>query len=221
MGSSGFPGGTGGKDSTCQCRRLKRHSFDPWVGTILWSRNRQTAPVFLPGKFHGQRSLEGYGSRGCRLCMTEHSGKQRWSPGSPAWGSVMREARVGGRLKREYVDMQCWSTVTQQKLRQQCKAIILQKFFFKSKGKKKETHPQLPRGIAESEPFYLLLYRFSCFSKLFSNHGRVFLWCLESYPVSSKTAETKTSLSSTDARQPHAKSRILAKFWKTFLSIYL
>ena len=27
---------------------------DPWVGK--W----QTTPVFLPGKFHGQRSLEGY-----------------------------------------------------------------------------------------------------------------------------------------------------------------
>ena len=25
-----------------------------------WSRKWQTTPVFLPGKFHGQRSLEGY-----------------------------------------------------------------------------------------------------------------------------------------------------------------
>ena len=24
------PGGTGGKEPTCQCRRLKRHEFDPW-----------------------------------------------------------------------------------------------------------------------------------------------------------------------------------------------
>ena len=27
----GFPGGTGGKESTCQCRRNKRHEFDPSV----------------------------------------------------------------------------------------------------------------------------------------------------------------------------------------------
>ena len=27
-----FPGGTSGKEPTCQCRRLKRHRFDPWVG---------------------------------------------------------------------------------------------------------------------------------------------------------------------------------------------
>ena len=29
-----FPGGTSGKEPTCQCRRLKRHGFDPWVGKI-------------------------------------------------------------------------------------------------------------------------------------------------------------------------------------------
>ena len=27
--SLGFPGGTSGKETTCQCRRLKRHWLDP------------------------------------------------------------------------------------------------------------------------------------------------------------------------------------------------
>ena len=27
-----FPGGTSGKEPACQCRRHKRHGFDPWVG---------------------------------------------------------------------------------------------------------------------------------------------------------------------------------------------
>ena len=31
----GFPGGTGGKEPACQCRRHKRHGFNPWVGKIL------------------------------------------------------------------------------------------------------------------------------------------------------------------------------------------
>ena len=31
-----FPGGTSGKESACQCRRQKRHGFDPWVGKIPW-----------------------------------------------------------------------------------------------------------------------------------------------------------------------------------------
>ena len=46
--------------STCQCRRRKRRGFDPWVGKIPWSRKWQPAPLFLLGKFHGQRTLAGY-----------------------------------------------------------------------------------------------------------------------------------------------------------------
>ena len=34
--------------------------FDPWVGKISWRREGQPTPVFLPGEFHGQRSLVGY-----------------------------------------------------------------------------------------------------------------------------------------------------------------
>ena len=32
--AKGFPGGLSGKESTCQCRRCRRHGFDPWVGKI-------------------------------------------------------------------------------------------------------------------------------------------------------------------------------------------
>ena len=49
-----------GKESTCQCRRYRRHRFDPWVGEIPWWRKWQPTPVFVPGKSHGQRSLVGY-----------------------------------------------------------------------------------------------------------------------------------------------------------------
>ena len=34
--------------------------FYPGVGKIPWRRKWKATPVFLPGKFHGQRSLEGY-----------------------------------------------------------------------------------------------------------------------------------------------------------------
>ena len=34
--------------------------FDLWVGKIPWKREWLPTPVFLPRKFHGQRSLEGY-----------------------------------------------------------------------------------------------------------------------------------------------------------------
>ena len=43
----GFPGGTSGKGSTCQCRRLKKLGFNPWVGKIPLRRARQLTPVCL------------------------------------------------------------------------------------------------------------------------------------------------------------------------------
>ena len=38
----------------------KAEDLDPWVGKIPWSRKWQPTPVFMPGKFHEQRSLTGY-----------------------------------------------------------------------------------------------------------------------------------------------------------------
>ena len=45
-----------GKESACQCRRCR---FNPWVRRILWRRKWQLTAVFLPEKFHEQRSLAG------------------------------------------------------------------------------------------------------------------------------------------------------------------
>ena len=74
MYSSGFPGGSDGKESACQHRRHKRHGFDSRVWKIHWGRKWQPAPVFLPGKFHGQRSLAGYSPWGCKESdSTEHT----------------------------------------------------------------------------------------------------------------------------------------------------
>ena len=42
-----------------QCRRHKRHGFDPQVGKTPWRRKWHPTPVFLPGESHGQRSLVG------------------------------------------------------------------------------------------------------------------------------------------------------------------
>ena len=53
---SGLPWWLSGEESAYQCRRP---GFDPWVGMILWTRASQPTPVFLPGAFHGQRSLAG------------------------------------------------------------------------------------------------------------------------------------------------------------------
>ena len=58
--SSGFPGGTSGKESACQRRRLKALRFNFWVRKNPWSRKWHWTPVFFPGTFLGQRSLAGY-----------------------------------------------------------------------------------------------------------------------------------------------------------------
>ena len=45
-----------GKEPAFQCKRC---GFDPRVGKIPWKRKWQPTLIFLPGKFHGQRSLAG------------------------------------------------------------------------------------------------------------------------------------------------------------------
>ena len=62
----GLPRWYSGKETACQCRRCKRQGFNPWVREIPWGRKWQPTPVFLPGKSHGQRSLEGYSPCGCK-----------------------------------------------------------------------------------------------------------------------------------------------------------
>ena len=55
-GVGGFPGGSDGKESTCNAGDL---GSIPWVGKIPQRRAWQPTPIFLPGEFHGQRSLVG------------------------------------------------------------------------------------------------------------------------------------------------------------------
>ena len=79
--SGGFPGGPNGKESTSQCRRRKRHGFDPRVWKMPWKRKWQPTPVHLPGKFYGQRSLVGYIPWGPKESdTTEHTHTQHPKP---------------------------------------------------------------------------------------------------------------------------------------------
>ena len=62
----GFPGGISGKEAAGQCRRYNRCGFYPWIGKIPWRTEWHSAPVLLPGKSHGQRSLVGYNPWGLK-----------------------------------------------------------------------------------------------------------------------------------------------------------
>ena len=73
---SELPWQLSGKESICQCRR---HRFDPGVGNSPQRRKWQPtpAPLFLPGKSHGPRSLAGYSPWVCKRVRhdlaTEHA----------------------------------------------------------------------------------------------------------------------------------------------------
>ena len=71
----GFPGGSDGV-----CLQCWRPRFNPWVKKIPWRRRWQPTPVFLPGKFHGWRSLEGYSPWDCKeLDTTEQLTYYVWA----------------------------------------------------------------------------------------------------------------------------------------------
>ena len=54
----GFQGGSSGREPACHCRKRERHGFGlGWEDPCR--RKWQPTPVFLPGEFHGQRSLAG------------------------------------------------------------------------------------------------------------------------------------------------------------------
>ena len=88
----GFPDGSAVKNPP-ECRRRRRHRFDPWVRKIPWRWKWQPTPVFLPGKSHGQRIPTGYSSWGCtELDMTEQLSRYKcvlYLKGFPG-GSVVR-----------------------------------------------------------------------------------------------------------------------------------
>ena len=66
----GFPGGQMAKKTSAILRDIRykpiRDGIFPWIGKIHWSRKWQPTLIFLRGKPHGQRSLAGYSSWGCK-----------------------------------------------------------------------------------------------------------------------------------------------------------
>ena len=73
-----------GKESACHFRS---HQFDPWVRKIPWRKKWQPTPVFLPGKFHGQKSLEGYSPWGHKTARHDLATKQQFWPKPSAFRS--------------------------------------------------------------------------------------------------------------------------------------
>ena len=56
----GLPRWSSGKEAISQCRRHKRHAFDPQVGKIRRGENGNPLQYSCLENPHGQRSLAGY-----------------------------------------------------------------------------------------------------------------------------------------------------------------
>ena len=83
------------KESACQCRRHKRCGFDPWVRKIPWRKKRQPTPVFLPGKFHGQRKLVGYNQ-----WSIKESDMTEWLSTHTVWSTELQYLYFKPRMSR-------------------------------------------------------------------------------------------------------------------------
>ena len=68
----GLPRRLRGNESTCKAGAAADR-FDPWVGKVPKRREWLPTPVFLPGEFHGQKSLVGYSPWVCK------ESTHRWS----------------------------------------------------------------------------------------------------------------------------------------------
>ena len=59
------------KKNVYQCRE---HGFDNWVGKM--PQRRKWQPIFLPGKYHGQKSQAVYSPWGCKEVRYDLASKQ-------------------------------------------------------------------------------------------------------------------------------------------------
>ena len=86
---SGFPGDASGKESACQSWRCKRLRFSSSVEKIPQRRAWHSTPVFLPGEFHGQRSLAGYSPWGFKRLGHKLVTKRQQQYNLPHFSSIV------------------------------------------------------------------------------------------------------------------------------------
>ena len=64
---SGCPGGSSGKESICQCRKCKRHGFDPWVWEDPLEEGMATHSRILAWGIPWTEEPRGYGPQSDRV----------------------------------------------------------------------------------------------------------------------------------------------------------
>ena len=77
------------KESACKRRK---HRFNTQIRKVPWRRKQQLTPVFLPEKYHGQRSLAGCNPQDCKRVGYDLATKF----GLPWWLSITMNKASGG-----------------------------------------------------------------------------------------------------------------------------
>ena len=84
----GSPGVTSGRKSTCQCRRHKRHGFNPWVRKVPLEEGRATHSSILAWRLPMDRGVWGATVHGITQSpiqlkwLSTHTCKLQWWPTS-------------------------------------------------------------------------------------------------------------------------------------------
>ena len=94
-----FPGGTSGKESACQCRRCKRHDFNPWIGKILCEEEMATHSSILAWKIPWTEEPGGLQSMG--LQRVRHD----WTHTQDRLCTAPEDSRVFG-----FLSLAAWKT---------------------------------------------------------------------------------------------------------------
>ena len=89
--NGGFPGDASGKFLACQCRRHKRHRFNPWIRKVPWRRARHPLQCSCLENPHGQRHLVTYSPLGCKESDTTEVTQQA----CPGKSKEYKQSEVG------------------------------------------------------------------------------------------------------------------------------
>ena len=106
--SEGFLGGASGKEFTYQCRRSKRHGFDPWVEKIPCSRKRPDGKVsgcndgdrrLIPGSEISPGEDHSPGESLQYSCLENSKNRGSW------WATVHGVAKSQTQMNNEYLHL--------------------------------------------------------------------------------------------------------------------
>ena len=121
--------------------------FDLWVGKLPWRRKWQPTPVFLPGKFQGERRLAGYSPWGHKESdTTEWLSTTEWQKRKPEKRKRKPLILIGNTRKAETTLLGLWRNEMRRALKEG---------YERNKGKFQEEEAMYKKTLSLQNPFPL------------------------------------------------------------------